>query len=924
MIEISEELRNHFLTDSTTNNLVVDARIKGDGSVDYTNFYTGDVETYSEIIDSREFHLLANRFPESYSFKDYVNTKYLTTRSLFCLSFNLHITSYTSLPEYLSVGITFSGKDGQGYWYPLANAIKTSDYLEAPRKVAYTHSSGIGQTWEVDWFDRFFIYVAEGDPDFIAAITVSDIQLEFTNDSTTVPRNYNKSFDNDDVVFESFTYKESLCSKDNLKFGLCEASNAEFSIMNDNYVLNDARLRLYIRDNDDPINQNVLNGLNWYLNTTTPSQNPSDIKNYPSWHINSGRSRFDMESANLIETNIEPYLDYYRNKYIGVACKLKINSITYNGNPQNIKYLNPKVWGYYGTWGNAWGWGINSSKVELTDLLSDYVYCYATLPWVTDAQGNLVGISDFYFYLWDENESPVTLVDRLDIDYSIKEFGVYIVDTPYTRVIPYNAQNNIIFNDTYDEYKNIIENRVPMGTFYVSEVKKKINHLLEEKTLTAYDNIIKLEQNAADWYTQYMFGLSFIGYNGVGFEYARQIYSSLFDYMRKIGLDYRDNYEEELVASYTKSEILASHLSSKRLKYADGQHFDFRFAEFNVNTVTSRRYCVLLSYDDGIGTLKAWFRDHYDLLFRGVLSANILIEETRANHPNNKYVVDSGDYFMVSEDCTSFKVYVVCYFEDTDDNSISKQIINSVTITEVTDFIELENGNIRLLYYDWNTQEIFPCETSITGRDVVRSLLEPCGCLFRLNRETNMPEFVYCTKGGLYPAENLYPADDLYPRSGTDTMLSTGKYMSFERGESEVQNFGRIQIKKGGSTNEAEPICQWEYIGDANEINTYIIDDNIFYCAENMVYSPGMIEVSEMLENMWYRISNMGYVANITTAIGMPWVECGDRIGILTMVGGAETFVFRRTLKGIQMLTDTYESNGDEYVKAISNYNYGG
>ena len=91
-----------------------------------------------------------------------------------------------------------------------------------------------------------------------------------------------------------------------------------------------------------------------------------------------------------------------------------------------------------------------------------------------------------------------------------------------------------------------------------------------------------------------------------------------------------------------------------------------------------------------------------------------------------------------------------------------------------------------------------------------------------------------------------------------------------------------------------------------------------------MVYNQNMVEVSEMIENMWYRISNMGYVSNVTQALGMPWIECGDRIGILTMTGGAETFVFRRTLKGIQLLKDTYESNGDEYVKAISNYNYGG
>lgn len=922
MIEISEELRNHFLTDSTTNNLVVDARIKGDGTVDYTNFYTGDVETYSEIINERSWNILANRFPESYSFKDYVNTKYLTTREVFCLSFNLHIDSYTSIPDYLSVGISFIGKDDVGYWYPVENAIKTSEYLEKPKRVSYIRSNGVGQAWEIKWFENFTIYVNEGDPDFIATITISDIQLEFTNDLTTVPKNYNVSFDNDDIVFESLTYKESLCSQDNIRFGLCEASNAEFAIMGDNNVLNDAKLRLYMRDENNPVNKNALRNLSWYFNTDDPSLNPSSELTW-NWTIYSGYSMLDLANTKFIRTIISSYKDYYEDEYIGVAFKLRFNSITYNTNPQNITYLNAKVWGYYGTTDNVRGWGLNNIRVALSDLLDGYTYCYVTLP-TTSPSGDLIGIKDLYFYLEDENYDRVTLIDNLGINFSIKEFGVYIVETYETQNIIYDSENNIIFNNTYEEHKDEIENRVPLGEFHVTDVKKKIDHLLEEKTLTAYNNIIRLEQNAADWYTQYMFGISFEDYTGNAYQFTRQIYSSLFNYLNKVGLDYRDYYTEELVASYTKTEVLASHVSNKTLLYLEGNPNNIRCAEFTVNNITSRRYCVSFSYDTSIGYIKGWMFEYFDPLFRGIISANVFIEETRSDNSKNRYVVNNGDYFMVSEDCTSFKVYIPCYYQKSDQSEINLQLCKDVQITKVIDFIELENGAIRLLYYDWNTKEIFPCETSITGRDVVRSLLEPCGCFFRLNRKTNIPEFVYCTKGGLYPAENLYPADDLYPRSGTDTMLSTGKYMSFERGENEVQSFGRIQIKKGGSTNETEPICQWEYIGDVNEINTYIIDDNIFYCAENMVYNQSMIEVSEMLENMWLRISNMGYVSNITQALGMPWVECGDRIGILTMNGGAETFVFRRTLKGIQMLTDTYESNGDEYVKAISNYNYGG
>lgn len=906
MIEISEELRNHFLTDSTTNNLVVDARIKGDGSVDYTNFYTGDVETYSEIMNSRSWDILANRFPESYWFKDYVDMRYFPNRTYFSISFNIHIQAFTSLPEHLSVALYFTDKEGTGRYAPLANAITTADYLAAPKRFTYVGNTFAGQAEEIDYFNQFNINVPEGEPDFTGTITISDLQVEIGNDETEFPRNYDISIENDDVVFESLTYKESLCSKDNLKFGLCEASNVEFSVMNNDNVLNNARMSLYIQNANHPVNYNGLSLVNFHY----------DASGYmtPTTEFTESRTNVGWTNKFLFNTYLYPYKEFLE-EYGNIKCcfKFKINSLTTSGTaPTKLKFR-VIVHNEENTAANAY-----AERDYTVSELSNYTLVQFNFPY-TKVSGGVYWIERPYI-------TSEGAAGDFTISYSIKECGVYIADNEHkeTSVPTFDADMCLVYTNEFESYIDTILERVPLGIFQVTSVKSKIDHLLEEKTLTAYDYIINLEANAADWYTQYMFGLSSVGYSGGGFEFARQIYSSFFDYMKKMALDYRDNYTETLVASYTKSDILSNYLSSKRLFYADGMPRDFRCAEFTVSSVTAQRYCVITTWDDDFGTFKAWFRDYYDPLFRGIISANILIEETRSDHPKNRYVVDSGDYFMVSDDCTSFKVYINCYFENTDTSANEKQILKDVTITKVDDAINLKNGHIRLLYYGWDTKEIFPCETSITGRDVVRSLLEPCGCFFRLNRKTNIPEFVYCTKGGLYPAENLYPDDDLYPRAGTDTMLATGKYMSFERGENEVQNFGRIQIKKGGSTNETEPICQWEYIGDANEINTYIFDDNIFYCAENMVYNNSMVEITEMLENMWYRISNMGYVSNITTALGMPWIECGDRIGILTMVGGAETFIFRRTMKGIQMITDTYESNGDEYVKAISNYNYGG
>ena len=45
---------------------------------------------------------------------------------------------------------------------------------------------------------------------------------------------------------------------------------------------------------------------------------------------------------------------------------------------------------------------------------------------------------------------------------------------------------------------------------------------------------------------------------------------------------------------------------------------------------------------------------------------------------------------------------------------------------------------------------------------------------------------------------------------------------------------------------------------------------------------------------------------------GIPYMEAGDVITVLTRTGGVEAFVFRRTLKGINTMRDSIEARGDE------------
>jgi hypothetical protein len=318
------------------------------------------------------------------------------------------------------------------------------------------------------------------------------------------------------------------------------------------------------------------------------------------------------------------------------------------------------------------------------------------------------------------------------------------------------------------------------------------------------------------------------------------------------------------------------------------------------------------------------YASHVDSLKRGlVTNGGVIIEAYKSDNTFlDSFVVNRRDYFMLPADSGYIKV--ICPISiDTYYSSSSIEtypLIDSVSIYEADDAPELENGNKRLFYYNYATREISDVGTSITGRDVVRSLLELCGCFFRLDREKGLPEFVYCTKGGLYPRNDLYPDDDLYPRAGTDQLLPNGRYMSSTQDNYQVKNYGRIQVIANSDSNSTKSICQWEYSEENGSDNTYQVIDNIFYSNQNMTFEYQYLY--SLLQNMFGRISNMGYVPNVTQAIGMPWIECGDRIGVMTFTSGFESFIFRRTMKGIQLLIDTYESRGDEYTEPVKEFGY--
>ena len=569
-------------------------------------------------------------------------------------------------------------------------------------------------------------------------------------------------------------------------------------------------------------------------------------------------------------------------------------------------------------------------------LSNDYIQISVFAPCIYSGK-TIVLVRRPYIRLYDSGK---TLINPLNVTltYSFKEFQVQ-PSMDNSTVPEYDPDMLLVYDNTLDAYcAECYSDTIPLGVFHVTDLKLEHQQNLIKQHVTAYDNIVKLEQNAFNWYTTYMFGMSTSDKQGrYDIQYARQIYSTYFNLMQQLGLEDRSNYTETLLGTYDYwDDIKPSHMVNKWLIWDDSPEVGrMQYAEFTINDVDTTKMYMVDAVNVGGDTdrevenmVPSDYATNFDPLRRGIATnGGVLVDFYKSNNTRiDGIVVNRRDYFMVYPETSYIKVYVPAY-DAYGDGTPFARFIDSVSLYEVASAPQLVNGYYRLFYYQYTSEAneaavLFDANSSMTGRDVIHSVLEVCGCFFRLNRETGKPEFVYCTKGGLYPRNDLYPDDDLYPRAGTDSLLPNGRYMSVLQDNYQVLDYGRIQIVRDTDSNEAKSICEWEFKG-SDSLNTYLIDDNVFYCNKDLKYEyDSMPYVSGLLQNMWINISNLGYVPNVTQALGMPWIECGDRIGILTYTGGFESFIFRRTMKGIQLLIDTFESEGDEYNEAIKDFGY--
>lgn len=198
-----------------------------------------------------------------------------------------------------------------------------------------------------------------------------------------------------------------------------------------------------------------------------------------------------------------------------------------------------------------------------------------------------------------------------------------------------------------------------------------------------------------------------------------------------------------------------------------------------------------------------------------------------------------------------------------------------------------------------DTTETSTIGEAMSGKEVLSCILEINGCMGNIGRDGKF-RYVYLTQEmqGLYPANDLYPADDLYPRNPKSTSISKSQYISAQYEDYIVRTIDKLQIRE--KENDIGVI-----VGDGG--NTYVIEGNF------LVYGKGTKELNEIGEKTLSKIKGIIYRPFSADCKGNPCLEVGDAVRLTTKYELIETYILKRTLKGIQAMRDSLEADGEEY-----------
>lgn len=214
-----------------------------------------------------------------------------------------------------------------------------------------------------------------------------------------------------------------------------------------------------------------------------------------------------------------------------------------------------------------------------------------------------------------------------------------------------------------------------------------------------------------------------------------------------------------------------------------------------------------------------------------------------------------------------------------------------VGITQET--VVLPQDNIQI-------QKSLNEDESMSALSIIQAICELNGCFGHMRRDdTFQYKYVPIIVKALYPAEDLYPAENLYPADWIiDQQFEKKGWMSAEYEDYECKEIGGVVIM--GENNEIAA-----YTSQTPE-NPLKIEGNF------LTYDVDNATLTAMANNLYSKVAQRVYQPSKFKCLANPCLEVGDSYCYNTKDSVIASYILQRTMTGLQLLVDTYESDGDE------------
>ena len=271
-------------------------------------------------------------------------------------------------------------------------------------------------------------------------------------------------------------------------------------------------------------------------------------------------------------------------------------------------------------------------------------------------------------------------------------------------------------------------------------------------------------------------------------------------------------------------------------------------------------------------------------LFRGYIS-----EVTNATHEEFTTVIRAYDalYDINNKDVTAWYNNLTFPMSI---QALRNSFFQFVGVTHVVDYLPNDGISVQKSIED----------KVIMGATIIKAICQINGRYGRISR-TGLFEYVHLVEGteALYPREDLYPDDDIYPADENALESVSKAYYS----QISFENY------------RVAPITKVQLIEKSGQIAaTYGTGTNIFTLKDNpLIWGLSAQLLQSVANNLFNTIQGLWYTPSQIECVGLPYVECGDFVLMTARRSIIRAYVLARTLKGIQILNDSYQADGDRY-----------